>query len=550
MDSRSSAGGRRDRPWLPGLAVALAFLVVGFATLDDYGTTWDENESFRAGLQNLEIVRTLASGGTDFEWPWHELRGYQFAFDTARAAFARLAGPLVGGALFRAPDLPPVPVRGFHLFHLLLTAATLVLVYRIALEVGGSVRVGVLSAAVLATTPKLVAHAQNNPKDVVGLFVFALALWAVSRATRSAGDGGGATPFAWAGGALGLALSSHVLSVLLVPMAGLWVLSRHPGSRRRRVADLAILFGVAGAVAFLLWPWLWPEPLIRTARVVRRAATYSVELPILYLGRIYPRADPPWHYTAVSLLAATPVSFTLAAGWGAVTALRDGARTAARSLGVLALLWLLVPFVADLFTGARYDGVRHLLVVLPALALLAGLGLDRIWTLAAPGSRWRGAARAALALAAAAWLWVLADLARYHPYQDAYLNAPVRTALGRPAEEVFEVEYWGSTYKQGAEWLNARAEPGAVVEVPVARWCAAPYLDPDLVLAGPEWPGGPGGGKVAAETGASGPRYLMLMTRKAFYTPRVREVRATQEPVFTVERLGATLLEVYRLPIR
>ncbi|HSL84377.1 MAG TPA: hypothetical protein VLF66_16510, partial [Thermoanaerobaculia bacterium] len=385
-------------------------------------------------------------------------------------------------------------------------------------------------------------------------------LWAVARATEAAGagdgDGGGRLAFAWAGAALGLALASHVLSVLLVPVAGLWILWRHPGPRRRRLAALALVGAVAGIVAFLLWPWLWPDPLVRVARVVRRVATYRVDLPVLYLGRIHPGADPPWHYTAVSLLTSAPVSYTLAAGLGAVTALRKGAPAGRRALGGLALLWLLVPGTVDLLTSTRYDGVRHLLVVLPSLALLAGLGLDRLWTLAGGGgpepSGWRGktAARVAITLAAGAWLWVLADLVRYHPYQDAYLNLPVRAALDRPPEELFEPEYWGSSYKEGAEWLNVHAEPGAVVEVPVARWCAAPYLDPGLVLEGPEWLEGPGPGDDGARVRKAGPRYLMVMTRKALYTPRVREVRASQRPVFTVERLGATLLEIYNLPIR
>ena len=39
----------------------------------------------------------------------------------------------------------------------------------------------------------------------------------------------------------------------------------------------------------------------------------------------------------------------------------------------------------------------------------------------------------------------------------------------------------------------------------------------------------------------------MLMTRRAWYTPRVREVVATREPVFTVRRQGSTLLAIYRV---
>ncbi|HLE83810.1 MAG TPA: glycosyltransferase family 39 protein, partial [Thermoanaerobaculia bacterium] len=187
MDPPGSRRGERRgraRALLPGAVIALAFLFVGLSVLDDFGMTWDENESYGAGLQNLEIVRTVAAGGTDFAWPWHELRGYQFLFDTARAGFALLVAP--------------VPIEAFHLFHLLLSSATLFLTYTIALEVSGRVRTGVLSALVLATTPKFVAHSQNNPKDAVGLLVFALAVWAVARATRAARDGGGRGSFGWA----------------------------------------------------------------------------------------------------------------------------------------------------------------------------------------------------------------------------------------------------------------------------------------------------------------------------------------------------------------
>src|SRR5690606_34265872 len=112
-----------------------------------------------------------------------------------------------------------VPIRGFHLFHLLLCAASLFLVYRLAVDVSGSVRVGVLSALLLATLPKLVAHSQNNPKDLVALFVYTLFLWslerAISRATEPAKETGGPgerlrlLPFAGAGAVLGLAFTSH-----------------------------------------------------------------------------------------------------------------------------------------------------------------------------------------------------------------------------------------------------------------------------------------------------------------------------------------------------
>ncbi len=43
------------------------------------------------------------------------------------------------------------------------------------------------------------------------------------------------------------------------------------------------------------------------------------------------------------------------------------------------------------------------------------------------------------------------------------------------------------------------------------------------------------------------PQYLMLMTREAWYTPRLRHIVDTQRPLHTVRRQGSTLLAIYRV---
>jgi hypothetical protein len=40
----------------------------------------------------------------------------------------------------------------------------------------------------------------------------------------------------------------------------------------------------------------------------------------------------------------------------------------------------------------------------------------------------------------------------------------------------------------------------------------------------------------------------MLIPRRSFLGPDVQDVRRRLDPVHTVERLGATLLEIYDLP--
>ena len=123
-----------------------------------------------------------------------------------------------------------------------------------------------------------------------------------------------------------------------------------------------------------------------------------------------------------------------------------------------------------------------------------------------------------------------------HPYEDAYLNEAVNAAIPGHAEEVFELEYWASTYKEGGAWLNQHVPGPAAVLAPLAPQVAYHAVDRRFTLINTDH-----------ADGYSGPQYLMRITRKTLYTPRIVAVRAWLQPVFTIQRQKATLLEIYRV---
>jgi hypothetical protein len=115
-----------------------------------------------------------------------------------------------------------------------------------------------------------------------------------------------------------------------------------------------------------------------------------------------------------------------------------------RRLAALASLWFGVLIVAEAFATARYDGVRHLLAILPAFAILSAAGLDgvvaTIREIVARGG-WRRLAALALAVALVlAYLGILVQLRAVHPYEDAYLNEAVNARVPAPTDETFELE--------------------------------------------------------------------------------------------------------------
>jgi hypothetical protein len=548
-------GERSRASWLAahggGLA-ALAFFAVGLATLADHGITWDEGESYRAGAQNLRLIAAALADRPLPRWPWHELPGYQFAADALRAGLA---------AAVNRVFWEPGSYLGFHLFNLLAATLAVWLVARIAAREGatrpaqGRAPAAVhgagaeidprvlapLAVLLLVLHPKLVAHSQANPKDVVGVLVWAAAMLALSRAVQRVGW----RDFALLGLASGAALASHVSGVLLAPLALAWTAAAGDGGWRRRLAGLSFAGALAAAAALLLWPWLWPAPWSRAQFLLARVQAFDVPMRVLYLGDPYDPGELPWHYGVVSLAIATPVPILLAAFAGLVAALRGG--PAAR-LCRLAALWLALFVVADVRAPARYDGARHLLPALPALALLAAGG---VYTIAVALRRGPAAASAPAtssrrrwvsglgAVFAASLVFIACELAAIHPYADAYLNRPARWALGPEAQRRVELEYWGSSYKEGADWLARHAPAGAFVLVPMGSHAAAPFLAGRFELVPHDgW------------RDRSRPQLLMLMTREAWYSPRLRRIVDTQRPLHTVRRQGSTLLAIYRVQPR
>ena len=145
-------------------------------------------------------------------------------------------------------------------------------------------------------------------------------------------------------------------------------------------------------------------------------------------------------------------------------------RTAAIFTALLALT-VAVPVASVLWSHPiLYDGIRHVLFVIPPLAVLAGVTVASFVAWARP--RW---ARVAVAAALTASVVVTAaDMWRLHPYESVYFNRSVAGGL-HGAFGRFETDYWGQSYKEGVEWLAAnyeRAKPG---RTRVAN-CNTPFL--------------------------------------------------------------------------
>jgi hypothetical protein len=529
---------RAQQLWVPAVCAVGALLV--FARFADYGVTWDEGVQAHYGELTLAYV---ASGGQDVRFrEYGDLRFY---------------GPLVETTL--ALLYAPWPELRFDIRHLFLGLLALGFVPALAAYARGLGRaaVGPLSVLALLMLPRLLGHATNNSKDVP----FALAVsFFMAGLVRLFGQGRrDARSVVGAAVAAGLALAIRpgglpLLGVFYLAAAALGHAAGSAPLRegRWRGAGLRAAGYWAGALALmvLLWPWAHEAPLLHPYRAILRAAAFDRVVPVLYAGQALTSDTLPRSYLPFFLLVTTPLSTLALAALGLVAetraSLRRGAGTASFTFALTGV-WALLPVaLAVALRPNLYDGVRHFLFVLPAVAVLAGLGA---WHLADRLRRTRLRAYA-WAVAVGVLLVPAVAMVRLHPYQSSYFNPLVGWLAGAAGR--YETDYWGTSLSEATLWIAERLD---------ARRGAEPH--PPTILLGSTSPyprtavryaAGPGIQVVTLGDLAARPD---LEVRVDYYLALDRYAMADRFPespiVHRVERDGATLAVVRdmgRQPVR
>jgi len=508
------------------LLVALAAIILG--TFTGYGTTWDEAYHLDYGDLILAWYRS---------W-FHDRRALDF-----------LDLYLYGG-LFDAPVqfvarmLPLDLYEGRHLVNAAVGLAGIAATWRMGVLVGGPAA-GFAAAALLALTPTFYGHAFANPKDIPFATLSAVALWAALKSARRAPR----IPWLWvlaAGAAAGAAMGVRMGGVALLAWLGLaWVgqvAARAPRPPwRETIGSVALRFAAATAVAWavmlVFWPWAQLAPFTRPIEALRAASHFQTVNPVLFAGRTVPSNALPWTYLPTWFAVTLPEAYLVAAlaaallvlgmlvGWQA----RPSA-AALVELAVLGLAAIALPVAAIAIGSNIYDAQRHFLFALPPLAVLSGTALSAFARSRAPA-----ALRVLLVCAAAAASAVtLVDAVRLHPYEYVYFNRLIGGGLQGAAGR-FETDYWGASYREGAEWLlrEYQSPPGRVTTV---ANCSLPFLTGYWLARTPE--------------GRARFRTVRLSPSTDVFLATTRYGCASGVPgrvLHTVEREGVPLLYVFEL---
>jgi hypothetical protein len=524
-----------SRRWtvLSGLLL-LTLLGLVLATFGDYGMTLDEGVQNRYGHR---LVRWYASHGRDpGATEQNDLYFYGGLFELTVQAVQPLSGLGV--------------YDNRHLVNALFGLVGIVAVWGMGAHVGGPMA-GFLAALFLTLTPAYYGHSFANPKDIPLAALFALAAWAILRASERV-SGLGWRDVAATGVAIGLAAGVRVAAIVLFAFAAVlwlgcdWLERREPNrppgrDHRRSLTRLALAWlgtvAVGWSIMVAFWPWAQLDPLCNPFRALSKFSAFTGRMDLLFDGRMMTSGTIPRSYALTWFALTLPEFYFIALTLGLVallTLLRSRLREPGFRKRLLQTAW-----VAALATGplvwvtARktplYNGHRHLLFVLPFLAVLAALSVAA-WHEIRPRPLFRAVGIAALA---GSLTLTAVDMVRLHPYQYVFFNRLVAGGLPRAVHR-YDADYWIAASKEAIEWLAAHYDAeGRPIRVAGPLLTHTPFM---YYLERIE-----GGRRFQPVTLHERPNLVLASTAY-----RLHE-RVRGRVVHVVERLGAPLLYVYEV---
>jgi hypothetical protein len=269
----------------------------------------------------------------------------------------------LGGVLWSLGRVGINDTLAHRLASILLTGILAAVLYRLlAVEIG--FWAGLAAVIALFTMPRFFLWTQTALPEAASATMMTAAIYVFWRNKESA-----RLRYALLLGVLfGLAVSTDLRALLLIPILLIWILFFRPKFYLFLRVGLAWL--VAAAVFFLLWPWLYYDTASRLTEFFQTQFSGNAGGPFQILGQSV--AALPWFFPFLLVWAIIPMCTLLLFVVGVV---RTIVSRRARGFGSFLFLLFLVPLLV--YATGKWpmpQSDRILVPFLPFLAALCGMG--------------------------------------------------------------------------------------------------------------------------------------------------------------------------------
>ena len=239
---------------------------------------------------------------------------------------------------------------------------------------------------------------------------------------------------------------------ILGPYAGLIVVFYALRTKGRQAIPALAIYAVIAIVAmYLTWPYLWSDPVGHLFGSLKTMSAYPWRGQVLYNGIEYASTALPYSYLPVLFGIQLTEPVWVLSIVGLVVSVIGWKEK--RGLIELVILWFIIPLLGFIILrSALYDNFRQIIFILPPVFWLVGVTFEKI-----KNTKWQ------IALVTLCLIPGIVGIVRLHPYEYIYYNSFIGGMDG--AQGRFELDYWGTSYREAAEYVNRSAPANAIIWV-------------------------------------------------------------------------------------
>ncbi len=276
-----------------------------------------------------------------------------------------------------------------------------------------------------------------------------------------------------AGIVLGLTVSIRIFGVWAGILVAGYILWK---SGRKAWLTIPVYALIAIMAMYLTWPYLWPNPIGHFFETVQVMVRHPWPGSVLFNGATYQANDLPASYvpTFLAIQFTEPVYVLVMVGLMVAVYRSIKRRTESRELIALTLVWFVLPLVTFIvLRPTLYDNFRQSFFIVPPIFFMTGLAFDLVQKPMLQGT-----------LIVLVIVPGLIASVRLHPYEYVYYNQFVGGVAG--AVDRFELDYWGTSYREVANETNRIAPPNANVWVDGPAHLFNRFARPDFHIYSPQ----------------------------------------------------------------
>jgi hypothetical protein len=423
-----------------GAILLISACIIALTTYQQYGLSWDEGRQRLTGLVNYLYVVYGDQGLLSYSD-----RDYGVAFELPLIFIEKALRLEHSRHIFLARHLFT------HFFFLIGASFCFLLVdflYKNKLLAS-------IAFLLVMLSPRLYAHSFFNTKDIpfMAMFLICFYLNAIAFNTKKIKH------FLLLGIGVGLLINLRIMGVLLLGCVLLFLMMDYFLERRSKNNDnhniqLALCFLVTALVTlYITWPFLWANPFENFAFAFKNMSKFRWDGSVLFNGQFIKATELNWNYIPVWFSITTPILYIIIGLWGLLLVILNFSKHPYNYLSDIKVrnnLFFLICFVSPvaaviILKSVLYDGWRQMFFIYPSFVLLGIYGLNFLFK-----TRIKNIVLTILLLN---FCFVGYFMFANIPFQHVYFNELVDKNSPEYLRKRFELDYWGTSYKQSFEYI-------------------------------------------------------------------------------------------------